>query len=220
MVLPVVSSGALGVNPTDADVELAKRSMFDVSAASKTWDDQLVAIINRKGGAAERNPVVTEVDKLKEEDKAEISSSSLIDAAQNKVIEPVSNLIDKVGDKSEGDTKSSLSNLVDTGKNIAGSLGNSLFGQSEDKPSVEEEVTSTVEEEVTATEEKEEGSKENPILVSNVPLTKKEVKLALMHRPRDQYVEVMIDKFIIGADTVTDTVGNILDYLEGKDGDN
>ena len=50
MVFPILATGALGVNPTDADVELAKSSQFNVSAPSTTWASQLNALIERNGG--------------------------------------------------------------------------------------------------------------------------------------------------------------------------
>ena len=50
MVFPILATGALGVNPTDADVELAKSSQFNVTAPSTTWAAQLNALIERNGG--------------------------------------------------------------------------------------------------------------------------------------------------------------------------
>lgn len=51
MVFPILESGALGVNPTDADVELARKSTFDVTSPSNTWDAQLDTIIKNNGGS-------------------------------------------------------------------------------------------------------------------------------------------------------------------------
>ena len=62
MVFPILASGALGVNPTDADVELARQAMFDIKSASDSWIPQLNALIQRKGGTvdlAEPNPAAT-----------------------------------------------------------------------------------------------------------------------------------------------------------------
>ena len=53
MVFPILASGALGVNPTDADVELARQAMFDISSASDSWIPQLNALIQRKGGTVD-----------------------------------------------------------------------------------------------------------------------------------------------------------------------
>ena len=50
MVFPILSTGALGVNPTDADVDLARKSQFDVSAPSVTWASQLNRLIATAGG--------------------------------------------------------------------------------------------------------------------------------------------------------------------------
>lgn len=50
MVFPILESGALGVNPTDADVELAKQATFDVAAPSNTWASQLNRLAQRNGG--------------------------------------------------------------------------------------------------------------------------------------------------------------------------
>ena len=50
MVFPVLESGALGINPTDADVELARQSMFDIKAPSNTWEAQLSDLNQRHGG--------------------------------------------------------------------------------------------------------------------------------------------------------------------------
>ena len=50
MVFPILESGALGVNPTDADVELARQAMFDVKAPSSTWAAQLNDLNQRHGG--------------------------------------------------------------------------------------------------------------------------------------------------------------------------
>ena len=49
MVFPILESGALGVNPTDADTQLAKQSTFDVKAPSTTWAAQLNDLIAREG---------------------------------------------------------------------------------------------------------------------------------------------------------------------------
>ena len=53
MVFPILESGALGVNPTDADVDLAKKATFDVTAPSTTWASQLNDLINREGGVGD-----------------------------------------------------------------------------------------------------------------------------------------------------------------------
>ena len=60
LVLPVVSSGALGVNPTDKDVELAKQAQFDITSPSNTWTSQLTDLINRSGGVAEAVAAIAE----------------------------------------------------------------------------------------------------------------------------------------------------------------
>ena len=53
LVFPVLESGALGVNPTDADTQLARESTFDITAPSTTWASQLNDLINREGGVGE-----------------------------------------------------------------------------------------------------------------------------------------------------------------------
>ena len=50
MVFPILESGALGINPTDADVELARQATFDITAASGSWALQLNDLITRSGG--------------------------------------------------------------------------------------------------------------------------------------------------------------------------
>ena len=53
MVFPILESGALGVNPTDADVELARQAQFDISAPSNTWNAQLAGLRARTLGDPE-----------------------------------------------------------------------------------------------------------------------------------------------------------------------
>ena len=50
MVFPILESGALGVNPTDADVDLARKATFDVTAPSNTWNSQLNDVIAQARG--------------------------------------------------------------------------------------------------------------------------------------------------------------------------
>ena len=59
MVFPILESGALGVNPTDADVELAKKATFDYTAPSQTWMQQLDDIIAKAKGKSFAKHVVT-----------------------------------------------------------------------------------------------------------------------------------------------------------------
>ena len=96
MVLPILASGALGVNPTDADVKLAKETQFDIAAPSNTWDIQLVDLINRSGGTAEavkrlaaktnNEKTVADVDA----GAAQVNTTAAESAQENTVAEPAS----------------------------------------------------------------------------------------------------------------------------------
>ena len=58
MVFPILATGDLGVNPTDADVELAKSAQFDLSAPSGTWAAQLNQLIDINGGTGQIPSVI------------------------------------------------------------------------------------------------------------------------------------------------------------------
>ena len=96
IVLPILASGALGVNPTDADVKLAKEAQFDVAAPSNTWDAQLVDLINRSGGTAtvvKQLAAKTNNEKTVEavaSGSAQVNTTAAESAQENTVAEPAS----------------------------------------------------------------------------------------------------------------------------------
>ena len=75
MVFPILESGTLGVNPTDADVDLARKATFDISARSDTWLAQLDDIIAQARGNNLAKAGVDKVKKLMGDKKVETKES-------------------------------------------------------------------------------------------------------------------------------------------------
>ena len=97
MVFPVLESGALGVNPTDADVELAKSSQFDVTAPSSSWADQLNALIVRNGGQGDV-PQVTYTETAAPAATPQDDVAKETAPAETAAAEPAETVADKVVD--------------------------------------------------------------------------------------------------------------------------
>ena len=92
MVFPILESGALGVNPTDADVDLARKATFDVNSPSNTWAAQLNDIIVKNGGAALETPKPTKWGgaEVQEEEPAvaEVEAEAAVEAAVESSVPP------------------------------------------------------------------------------------------------------------------------------------
>ena len=72
MVFPILESGSLGVNPTDADVDLARKATFDVSSPSDTWMVQLNDIIAKAQGKSFAKSIVAKLPKKEGAPKVEV----------------------------------------------------------------------------------------------------------------------------------------------------
>ena len=168
MVLPVLASGALGVNPTDADVELAKQSQFDIAQPSSTWNSQLNDLIVRNGGVAE---TVAEISVAK-------GTETIVDGVNNGTVEVKVPVIETT--------------TVQPG---------------DDGDAGDETVVIEDEEVVPG------STPETAIVLSERPLSKKDVLGLLKKYDDDIYITVTIDGWFENK-LVTDTVINVREYLE------
>ena len=102
LVFPILESGALGVNPTDADVDLARKASFDYTAPSTTWAAQLNDLINREGGTGGIVEVLAQqtnnVDTLKAVNNgtATVNTDTIkVETLPDNPVEGVSEIIDQ-----------------------------------------------------------------------------------------------------------------------------
>ena len=98
MVFPILEAGVLGVNPTDADVDLARKATFDITARSNTWNAQLDDIIAKAKG---NNLAKAGVDKIK-------------NLTGNKKVETT----EPVASNTNTEKKSVVDNIIDSGWKI------------------------------------------------------------------------------------------------------